>query len=73
MVCKGKCTQYKSRKPKNPGVGRYEVGQKHCSLCALFVKWEGLWCPCCGQLLRTKPRNSSNRKRLQDVRLIKRL
>jgi hypothetical protein len=22
----------------------------------LFINWEGLWCPCCGRLLRTKPR-----------------
>ena len=36
--------------------GRYEQGQKRCNTCELFIKWEGLWCPCCGRLLRTKPR-----------------
>ncbi|QMU54697.1 MAG: hypothetical protein GKS07_07325 [Nitrosopumilus sp.] len=40
------------------------LGNKRCMTCELFVKWEGLWCPCCGGRLRAKPRNSKLRKRL---------
>ena len=73
MTCKGKCEKYKARKPSDSSLGRYATGQKHCSICALFIKWDGLWCPCCGHLLRTKPRNTINRQRLQEIKLIKRL
>jgi len=31
--------------------GRYDVGQKRCQVCEMFVKWDGLWCPCCGYRL----------------------
>ena len=55
MTCKGICSRYKARKPV--GVGRYAVGQRRCQICEIFIKVEGLWCPCCGYRLRTKPRN----------------
>ena len=55
MTCKGICTRYKAQKPV--GTGRYASGQKRCQICEIFIKWEGLWCPCCGYRLRTKPRN----------------
>jgi hypothetical protein len=28
--------------------GRYAIGQKRCQVCSLFMKSDGLWCPCCG-------------------------
>ena len=55
MTCKGTCTRYKAKKPV--GVGRYADGQRRCQECELFINWAGLWCPCCGIRLRTKPRN----------------
>ena len=30
-----------------------------------FIKWEGLWCPCCGYRLRTKPRNLKYKAKLR--------
>jgi hypothetical protein len=30
----------------------------------MFIEWEGLWCPCCGRLLRTKPRSTRPKRRL---------
>jgi len=55
MTCKGICERYKSTKPV--GIGRYASGQKRCQICELFIKYDGLWCPCCGYRLRTRPRN----------------
>ena len=32
--------------------------------CEIFIEWEGLWCPCCERLLRTKPRSTRPKRRL---------
>jgi hypothetical protein len=32
-------------------------------MCEVFIKWEGVWCPCCGRKLRTKPKNTVDRRR----------
>jgi len=53
MTCKGIC------------VGRYASGQRRCQICEIFIKWEGLWCPCCGYRLRTKPRNLKYKAKLR--------
>ena len=63
MVCKGRCTSYKAQKPI--GAGRYALGQKRCQICEIFLKWDGLWCPCCGYRLRTKPRNLKFKTKLR--------
>ncbi len=72
MVCKGKCVQYKAKRSTLPGNLRYKAGQRRCSVCEIFIKWEGRWCPCCGFTLRTKPRNSRDRHKLQEMTIIKR-
>ena len=73
MTCKGGCTKYKAYKPSIGFIGRYAMGQKRCSTCEIYVNWAGVWCPCCRRVLRTKPRNTKNRKHLQEVQLVKRL
>ena len=55
MVCKGICVRHKAM--KSLGIGRYSTGQKRCQICETFLKWDGLWCPCCGYRLRTRSRN----------------
>ena len=55
-TCKGICQRYKALKPTK-GRGRYVIGQKRCQICGIYLNWKGLWCPCCGSRLRTKPRN----------------
>ncbi|HEY9406573.1 MAG TPA: hypothetical protein VIP53_03900, partial [Nitrososphaera sp.] len=47
------------------GSGRYASGQKRCQICEIFIKWDGLWCPCCGYRLRTKPRNLKYKAKLR--------
>ena len=63
MTCKGICTRYKAQKPV--GTGRYASGQRRCQICEIFIKSEGLWCPCCGYRLRTKPRNLKYKAKLR--------
>jgi len=72
MPCKGICHRYKA--DKKFGVnGRYEHGQKRCSTCDIFMNWNGNHCPCCGYMLRIRPRVSKNREKLMVVRQIKRI
>ena len=55
MICKGICIYHKAKKESIRGY--YVSGQKRCQICEIFIKWDGLWCPCCGSKLRTGPRN----------------
>jgi hypothetical protein len=32
------------------------------------MRWNGLWCPCCGCRVRTKPRNSKFKQKLKITR-----
>jgi hypothetical protein len=63
MVCKGICVRHKALKPV--GIGRYSTRQKRCQICETFIKWDGLWCPCCGYRLRTRPRNLKYKAKLR--------
>ncbi len=65
MVCKGACPKYKAKKPTSGG--RYEAGQRRCQTCEIWLMWEGIWCPCCGYRLRTKPRNKKYKERLREI------
>jgi hypothetical protein len=41
------------------------MGQKRCHICEIFIKWDGLWCLCCGYRLRTKLRNLKYKAKLR--------
>jgi hypothetical protein len=69
MVCKGICIRHKALKPV--GDGRYATGQKRCQVCEVFLNWNGLWCPCCGYRLRTKPRNIKYKAKLHENKKVK--
>ena len=64
MTCNNICSKYKATKPV--GIGRYASGQRRCQVCQIFIKWEGLWCPCCGYRLRTKPRKLAYKIKLRE-------
>ena len=55
--CKDICIRYKATKTQ--GGSRYAKGQKRCKVCEIFIRWDGMWCPCCGYRLRTIPRNKT--------------
>lgn len=69
MACKGICIRHKAQKPID--AGRYSTGQKRCQVCEIFLKWDDLWCPCCGYRLRTKPRILKFKAKLQARKKIK--
>lgn len=69
MACKGICIRHRAQRPANY-FGRYAAGQKRCQLCSIFMKWDGLWCPCCGCKVRTKPRNSKFKQKLKIIRKV---
>lgn len=52
--CKGICEEFKGEKV--PNGSRYEIGQKRCSMCSMFLTIVSIRCPCCGVILRTKSR-----------------
>jgi len=64
MTCRGICTRYKALKPV--GIGRYASGQYRCQTCEIFINWNGIHCPCCSTLLRTKPRQLKYKEKLKN-------
>jgi hypothetical protein len=63
MTCKGICIRHKASGPIS--YGRYATGQKRCQICELFIKWNGLSCPCCGNRLRNGPRSFKFKAKLR--------
>jgi hypothetical protein len=61
-TCKNECKKYKASKPYGGSI--YAEGQKRCQICTIFIKWEGLYCPCCGYKLRSKPRNRKFKEKM---------
>ncbi len=65
MTCKGICPRYKINKK---GIGsRYSQGQSRCQVCAIYIKFDGLYCPCCGYRLRKKPRNKLYKAKFREA------
>ncbi|GFN40285.1 MAG: conserved hypothetical protein [Marine Group I thaumarchaeote] len=49
------------------GYGRYQVGQKRCNECDIFMKWDGLFCPCCNTRLRSNSRYTKYKEKYVKV------
>jgi len=65
--CIAACTKYRAKKVF--GISRYIVGQKYCTLCDIFLNWDGMYCTCCSRQLRTRPKMSKlKRKFLEDLK-----
>ena len=63
-TCNDICKKFRAIKPV-VGIGRYEIGQKRCNHCGIFIKFNGSQCPCCGCRLRITPKSAKYRKRLR--------
>jgi hypothetical protein len=63
MTCKGICIHHKAS-------GRYAYGNKRCQHCNLFIKWEGLRCPCCEYQLSTGPRYFRYKAKLREQKQV---
>ena len=64
MTCKGICSRLKASKPLKGS--RYKVGQKRCHDCECFFVIDGMFCPCCGMRLRSKPRSKRAKEMLRN-------
>jgi hypothetical protein len=71
MHCREICSKYSVKRPLLKEIGRYEDGQKRCSSCVIYINWKGPNCPCCGHILRTKPRNKNGRNKLSNKIIFK--
>lgn len=66
VSCKGVCDRYKSTGTSMQF--KYQEGQKRCTSCGIFIKCDGVRCPCCNMKLRTNARNRLSKiKRLENV------
>lgn len=66
-MCKGICIKFKAQKPLQDS--RYRVGQSRCQTCDIFIKWSGIYCPCCGCRVRKNARNGNSKMK----RVVKRI
>jgi len=64
--CNGNCKKF--HVTRKFGKQRYLEGQKRCNTCEIFLKWDGLWCPCCNNRLRLSPRNGKNKVRFLETK-----
>jgi len=63
LMCKGQChLKYNTKKV----IRGEKNGFKRCTICALYIKWEGLYCPCCGVKLKSSPTNNLARQRYRE-------
>jgi hypothetical protein len=58
MTCKGICIRHKASY-------RYANGNRRCQVCEIFIKWDGLSCPCCGYKLRNGARSFKFKAKLR--------
>lgn len=64
MACIGICTRYRFK--KNPVTKQvYADGGSRCQVCEIFIRWEGVSCPCCGMKLRKTPRNKHGKEAMR--------
>ena len=54
-TCRNICTRYQA--DPVPNKIRYEIGQKRCTFCGIFLSLDDVRCICCKAVLRTKPRS----------------
>lgn len=47
---------------------KYGEGHRYCSVCNTCIRWEGLFCPCCGMRLRTTAHSHAYRRRRIDAK-----
>jgi len=53
--CKGICDRTKVTAFQSGGL--YKTGHRRCNVCECYFKTENIRCVCCGNPLRTRPRN----------------
>jgi hypothetical protein len=64
--CRGVCEKVKATFSPLSG-GYYGLGYKKCSFCDVFIDYPGSRCPCCNNLLRSKPIFNKARRKLLEA------
>ena len=54
-TCRNVCKRHQA--DPVPNKIRYEIGQKRCTFCGIFLNSQDVRCICCKAVLRTKPRS----------------
>lgn len=49
--------------------GYYVHGNKRCTMCSLYIRWDGNRCPCCNYPLRLNTRSSRAKRAQKRMRL----
>jgi len=57
-TCRGICQMHKAEPVANKI--RYEIGQKRCTFCGIFLSIQDTRCICCKAVLRTKARGKKS-------------
>lgn len=65
--CTGICERYSPKTSHSLGQRRYLNGHKRCTICEIWMVWEGFRCPCCKGLLRFKPRRREEKEYYNEV------
>lgn len=66
ITCGGICQNYRANMPPY-NQSRYELGQKRCTKCGIFMVYDGRFCPCCGFRLRTHRRSSKAKRQARVI------
>jgi hypothetical protein len=69
MACNGICVKSTNGITTRYGQGRYDQGQRWCSICELFISTileTSNVCPCCRSKLRSRPRRMKFKNKFRD-------
>ena len=65
-TCKGKCDNLSDYDTRSGNKGSFRLGYKRCKKCEYFILCDGIRCPCCNGLLKSKPSNNTSRRKLRE-------
>jgi DNA-directed RNA polymerase subunit RPC12/RpoP len=72
--CRGLCLSTYKFDRQGGNSQLYLQGAKRCQQCdGRYIKWDGIFCPCCGTRLRLKPRKSKLKEKVLVEKQIMRL
>jgi len=46
-----------------------QKGYRRCSKCCVYLKYQGIFCPCCGNRMKVSPHNHLARQRYREEKL----
>ena len=70
MICRNIICNLEEYKPKKTVRGAAEKGYRRCSNCEVFLKYQGVYCPCCSNRMKVTPNNNKARQKVREERLI---